>query len=91
MSEDTTYSGWTNYQTWVVNLHLSNDYDTYQTLNEIAEQTLDTYRFSKILEDMVEEMCDTGNLLAQDLVGHALAHVNWMEIAKTWTQELPGT
>lgn len=30
----TTYNGWTNYETWLVNLHLTNDYDTYSELTE---------------------------------------------------------
>ena len=30
----TTYNGWTNYKTWLVNLHLTNDYDTYSELTE---------------------------------------------------------
>ena len=31
---DNTYNGWTNHETWLVNLHLTNDYDTYSELTE---------------------------------------------------------
>ena len=31
---DNTYNGWTNHETWLVNLHLTNDYDTYSMLTE---------------------------------------------------------
>lgn len=34
-----TYNGWTNHETWAVNLHLSNDYDIYTWLNKLAENT----------------------------------------------------
>lgn len=29
-----TYNGWTNHETWLVNLHLTNDYNTYSELTE---------------------------------------------------------
>ena len=34
MKMDNTYNGWTNHETWLVNLHLTNDYDTYSELTE---------------------------------------------------------
>ena len=35
MTTDTTYNGWTNRETWNVNLWLFNDYDRYQWLQAI--------------------------------------------------------
>ena len=36
MSEEKGYSGWTNYETWCVNLWWSNDEPTYKALREAA-------------------------------------------------------
>ena len=42
---DNTYNGWTNHETWLVNLHLTNDYDTYSELTEkVSEIIMKTCR-----------------------------------------------
>jgi hypothetical protein len=42
---DKTYNGWTNHETWLVNLHLTNDYDTYSELTEkVSEIVMKTCR-----------------------------------------------
>ena len=42
---DNTYNGWTNHETWLVNLHLTNDYDTYSMLTEkVSEIVMKTCR-----------------------------------------------
>ena len=42
---DNTYNGWTNHETWLVNLHLTNDYDTYSELTEkVSEIVMKTCR-----------------------------------------------
>ena len=33
-----TYNGWRNYETWCVNLWLSNDHNTYLSINELASE-----------------------------------------------------
>lgn len=37
--KDTTYNGWTNYETWNVKLWMDNDEGSYHHYKEIAEQT----------------------------------------------------
>lgn len=92
------YNGWTNYETWVVNLWMDNeegshDYwirqASYIYRNEAEEQKY----FSK-MEDAVCILADKlkndheeslpANLpgLYSDLIGAALSEVNWREIAE---------
>jgi hypothetical protein len=39
MTETKTYNGWTNYETWAVNLWMGNDQGSYSYYNELAEST----------------------------------------------------
>lgn len=37
-TEDKTYNGWKNYETWCVNLWLSNEHESYLAMREMAEE-----------------------------------------------------
>ena len=73
----TTYNGWTNYETWRVNLEIFDGYDP-DGVPVTAES----------LEDMVEDYLsfgvDTSNgpCLALDYARAFVAAVNWCEIAR---------
>jgi hypothetical protein len=41
MSEDTTYNGWKNYETWCVNLWIDNDPGTVERALEITQEEID--------------------------------------------------
>ena len=41
MTEDKRYNGWTNYETWAVNLWMSNDQGSYSYSQEIAQEAYD--------------------------------------------------
>ncbi len=87
MSTDKTYNGWTNYETWSVNLWLDNDGASFE---EEAKQCWDedsdsaTYDLSKIIQERVEEMnpLNDQNNMFSDLLSAALSEVNWFEIAE---------
>ena len=73
---DKTYNGWTNYETWRVNLEI---FDGYELLTD--GQRVD----EEYLKDMAEEIV-LGDVDKQSLA-HSYAHsfmsdVNWYEIAK---------
>ena len=75
---DTTYNGWTNYQTWLVNLWLE----------EIIPYNDTPENVRYIIEDYIGESYLTPNSgLLGDMVQHFLSEVNYHEIADNYKQE----
>ena len=79
------FYGWSNYETWSVNLWLSNEEGTYNYWAEQADGAADVYSLSRQLraehEDAVPvEINAVG--WAADLLGAAIQAVNWEEIAR---------
>lgn len=78
----TEYNGWSNRETWVVNLWLTNNeryYDTLQSiikLNEADEQAAELERW---LHDDLDWL-DMGASMWGDLLSASLGRVNWYEI-----------
>ena len=80
----TEYNGWTNRETWTVNLWLTNEECYYHQLQEIlhdyegleqAEELEQACRF------IVERHDDTG--IRSDLITAVLSRVNWQEIVES--------
>ena len=92
MSNDRTYNGWTNYETWLVNLWIQNNQSLHAQLHDMVV-TVDTlFAAKEILEawldneyDLTKEVLGPG--LFADLLRGAVAEVNWYEIAKNWRNE----
>jgi hypothetical protein len=89
MSNDNTYNGWANYQTWVVNLWMTNSGDEW--LRELARDCLDnsdgditdaTDALAQALESQHDEFMPETTGVYADLLGHALGMVDWHEIAR---------
>ncbi len=90
-----TYNGWTNYETWCLNIWIDND----QYLNErkaelIREVTLhyddkQAYELSLLLENMVEELKDNALEvgLLSDLLGGAIGKINFFELAEHYIED----
>lgn len=86
------YNGWTNYETWLINVWLDND----EMLHEMALDALraspqeSIYDFGKRVREFVEtlvmEEVPTFGLVA-DLLGAALSEVNWRELAEAWMDD----
>jgi hypothetical protein len=96
MNQETkkTCNGWSNFQTWVVNLWISNEQGSYlhwrnRTKALLAESATEDERLSALarladeIRDAIHEECAiTKPNLAADLMNAALAEVEWHEIAQ---------
>ena len=85
---DKTYNGWSTYETWLVNLWLTNDMQDDDLIASVKEVETD-YEAKEILKDYVEEMVPFQGItgLFADLLRGALSEVNWYEIVKNWREE----
>jgi hypothetical protein len=86
--KDTTYNGWTNYETWRVNLEIFDGFDFtehgYDGLNKD-----DAYDLGQYLKEFAEMIVFSGHRydergrsdLMEDYARAFLQNVNWREIA----------
>ena len=91
------YNGWTNYETWLLNLHMTNEQGgTAFTMEFLAGRPdnfvvykRNTVALAKFLQDTYEEDAHEldMNLFWKDLINSALSEVNWMEIARHRVEE----
>ena len=82
---DKTYNGWSTYETWLVNLWLTNDMQD-EDLTASVKEANTTYEAKEILKDYVEERMPEIEGLFADLLRGALSEVNWYEIVKNWRE-----
>ena len=90
------HNGWTNYETWVVNLWMDNEEDSQRFWTEQAQETFDasdhdTEQATHDLADYLQTYHEDEDVFAihklangtvfADLIGAALQAVNWHEIA----------
>ncbi len=90
MTNETTYNGWTNYETWNFNLWFDDAFT--EEAQEIADRSDDEQSAVDELAEYIEsyagdvlEMPKTGFL--GDVAGMALRSVNWREIAEHYIAE----
>jgi hypothetical protein len=83
---DTTYNGWTNRPTWLVNIWLSNDQVLDQAAREACNQPGEMLQeAAQTLENMVDDLFDvTGFTL--DLINCTLVQVNWLELVQAFRE-----
>ena len=84
MSNDKTYNGWTNYETWRVNIEIFDGLEK----EEMFDLGLDAWVLRHVLQDYAEEVVTmsisdpNAPSLALDYAMAFLDAVNWHEIAK---------
>jgi len=73
MTTDTTYTGWTNYATWRVNLEIFDGWDT--DVEWVSAATV---------EEMANEILEVGggHRVTLDFARAFISDVNWEEIAE---------
>lgn len=91
-TEDSSYQGWKNYETWAVGLYLDGNYTGEGTYREVLE--LARYRVGHpfALADDLREFVETDlgefDGLASDLLGAAMGSVDWHELAEHKLSEI---
>jgi hypothetical protein len=82
------YNGHYNYETWLINLHCTDD------IQNLANTVRNQYELAKDIKNFVEENMikddkgeDITNCFLADLIGSALSEVNWQELAEGYVQQ----
>lgn len=90
-----SYNGWTNYETWLVNLWIDNEPYWNECARNLAVDESEASELALLLKDMIEasgeqsgQLPETG--LFADLINGALNVTNWREIASHLINEVRG-
>lgn len=82
------YNGYSNYPTWNVALWIDNEEGLYNQRLEIMQRAGTSYDASKALKTWYEETFPSPETGPQaDILGYAMDHVDWLELAEHWWDE----
>jgi len=87
MMESDTYNGWTNWETWIVNVWMDNNQNLYEHYLDVTREKISTdkqsaaLKLSAILRENFDEWAPEIEGLYLDLLSGAMREVNWREIA----------
>ena len=93
LSKMSTYNGWTNYETWNLNLWMDGD----EYLRELAQGAGDLREAEETVREYIEELAEMlfpgifdGEKAAfvGDMFSASLREVNWVEIAEHYRDEM---
>ena len=87
-----SYNGWSNYETWAVNLWLSNDEGSYTYWKERAEEVKDVYELSRELKSEIEQYNPLEEVsVYSDLLSAAISEIDFYEIAEAMLEDIAET
>lgn len=80
------YYGWSNRETWLAYLWLTNDESSYSLLEEASKLDLPVWKKSEWLRDILEEQLMNeidGPSIWRDLLMHAFRSISWEQIIRS--------
>lgn len=95
---DSTYEGWSNYETWAVKLWMDNEEPSYRHYQEVTRDALDNppigNEFISAERKLVHELADAIKAeheeampelegFVSDLLNAAFSEIDWTEIAES--------
>lgn len=81
----TEYNGWSNRETWLANLWLTNDQPSYSVLMEAINMQCPVFDKAEWLKDLLERQLDDEidePCIWRDLMQHAFRQIDWVEVIK---------
>ncbi len=82
------HNGWTNYETWIVNVWLSNEEPTHKYCVMLSKTYSDPIELANLLEEFALGFKpEIGTGMFDDMLNAALGEVNWREIAESYIEE----
>ena len=105
MSDNTTYNGWSNYETWNANNWISDGMMDAETMAQdcLAEAIEDESDMETAIANAIDALAEQMEAesesecedtcpqsgLFADLLNNALNRINWREIAESYVKEIP--
>ncbi len=83
MNDTTEYNGWSNRETWLVGVWISNSASSYSLLNQALEQdngNIDKAEWLRCQFDDELNYLELDNGMWADLLTYSLTKVNWLEL-----------
>lgn len=77
------YNGWTNKETWLVNLWIG---DIFTVMLEDGESVSECF-IESIIDDMISDIMESNNGFLKDLFNCALNEINYRELAEHYETE----
>ena len=91
-SFSTKYNGWSNYETWLTNLHFD-DFDFSDYLSELRGK--DKWEVTEWIASYIEETVryyiedqSSSNIFLSDVIGSFVGDVDWHEIADHYAEDV---
>lgn len=81
-----SYGGWSNYETWSVDLCWLNDQGIYNDVREMVDDAVDVYGLADALRDYADEREDMNGLtdLGRQLLTATYSEIDWYELAESF-------